>query len=134
MLACSMHSSGDVGAPGDAAKLRSQAVRSAPYRLVFLSNERATTMRHQTQPDTASPHLLAATVLWLLTGAVLLLSTALPLHTDLLGWTPAFWLLGAPLIMLLALQPGLPRQLLLACRPHRRAMHAVACHGRSAPR
>ncbi len=91
-------------------------------------------MRTQPRPNTASPRLLGATALWLLAGAALLLTTALPLHTDLLGWTPAFWLLGAPLIMLLALQPELPRQLLLLCRPHRRAVHAVVWHGSSVPR
>ncbi len=91
-------------------------------------------MRNNPMPAKASARLLGATVLWLLAGGALLLTTALPLHTDLLGWTPAFWLLGAPLIMLLALQPGLPRQLLLLCRPHRRAMHAVVWHGSSLPR
>lgn len=97
-------------------------------------NERASTMHTQPRPDTASPRLLGATTLWLLAGGALLLTTALPPHTDLLGWTPAFWLLGAPLIMLLALQPGLPRQLLRLCRPHRRAVHAVVWHGSFVPR
>lgn len=91
-------------------------------------------MRTNPLPANASHLLLGATVLWLLAGGMLLLTTMLPLHTELLGWTPAFWLLGAPLIMLLALQPGLPRQLLLRCRPHRRTVQAVVWHGSSLPR
>jgi len=86
-------------------------------------------MRTKPLPANVSPSLLGATVLWLLAGGALLLTTALPLHTDLLGWTPAFWLLGAPLLMLLALQPGLPHQVFSLCRPHRRAMQAVVWHG-----
>ena len=67
--------------------------------------------------------LLGASALWLLGGASLLLSTLIPAHTETLGWTPAFWLLGAPLVVLLALQPSLPRQLLARCRPARRVLH-----------
>ncbi|WEN15493.1 hypothetical protein PY254_02105 [Rhodanobacter sp. AS-Z3] len=73
-----------------------------------------------------SPHhqrLLGASALWLAGGASLLLTTLIPAHTETLGWTPAFWLLGAPLVVLLALQPALPRQLLMLCRPQRRALH-----------
>lgn len=91
-------------------------------------------MRTRPLPANASPRLLGATVVWLLAGGMLLLTTMLPLHTELLGWTPAFWLLGAPLIMLLALQPGLPRQLLSRYRPHRRAVQAVVWHSSSVPR
>jgi len=82
-------------------------------------------------PALSSPHqqrLLGAAVLWLLGGGALLLSTLVPAHTDLLGWTPAFWLLGAPLVVLLALEPALPRQLLVSCRPRRRGVHGVAWH------
>jgi len=65
--------------------------------------------------------LLGASLLWLLAGAALLLTTLVPVHTHALGWTPAFWLVGAPLVMLLALEPSLPRQLLgLLFRPRRR--------------
>ena len=67
-------------------------------------------------------------MLWLLGGAALLLTTLVPLRTDLLGWTPAFWLLGAPLAVLLVLEPALPRQLLALCRPHRRALHGSVWH------
>jgi len=79
----------------------------------------------------SSPHhqgLLAATVSWLCAGGFLLLTTLVPARTALLGWTPVFWLLAAPLIVLLALQPGLPRQLLRRRPLHR--LHAVhTVHG-----
>lgn len=82
-------------------------------------------------PALPSPHhqrLLGAAVLWLLGGGALLLSTLVPAHTDLLGWAPAFWLAGAPLVVLLALEPSLPRQLLALCRPRRRMVRSVAWH------
>jgi len=64
--------------------------------------------------------LLGAALLWLLGGSALLLTTLVPAHTDALGWTPAFWLVGAPMVVLLALEPSLPRQLLALLRPRRR--------------
>jgi hypothetical protein len=76
------------------------------------------TRRHQ--------RLLGIALLWLIAGAALLLSTLVPAHTALLGWTPAFWLLVAPLSLLLTLEPSLPRQL-LALR-HRRPLQRVAWH------
>ncbi|MDE2249092.1 MAG: hypothetical protein KGJ96_11015 [Xanthomonadaceae bacterium] len=83
-------------------------------------------MHSRSFPAKASPRLLGASVSWLLAGAVLLLTTALPARTDLLGWTPAFWLLGAPLIMLLAQR----RRLRLAPGSrHRRAAPALPWHG-----
>jgi hypothetical protein len=83
-------------------------------------------MRTQTS-DAARHHRLAAgALLWLLAGAVLLLTTLVPARTDLLGWTSAFWLLGAPLALLLVLEPRLPRDLLaLALRRRPRARQAV---------
>lgn len=70
--------------------------------------------------------LLGAALLWLLAGAALLLTTLAPLHTEALGWTPAFWLVGAPLVVLLALEPSLPRQLLgLRLRSRRRPAAAL---------
>jgi len=69
---------------------------------------------------TRRERLLGATLLWLLTGGLLLLTTLVPARTDEFGWTPAFWLVGAPLIVLLALEPALPRQLLALVRPRRR--------------
>lgn len=74
-------------------------------------------MRAQTTP-TNHALLLGMLTLWLLAGSLLLLSTLVPAQTDLLGWTPTFALLLAPSIMLLALEPTLPRQL-LALRRHR---------------
>jgi hypothetical protein len=76
------------------------------------------------RPTTRIAHherLLGAALLWLLGGAALLLTTLVPVHTNTLGWSPAFWLIGAPLVVLLALEPSLPRQLLtLLFRPRRR--------------
>jgi hypothetical protein len=82
-------------------------------------------------PTLPSPHhqrLLGAAMLWLLGGGALLLTTLVPPHTELLGWTPAFWLAGAPLVVLLALEPALPHQLLTLCRPRRRARHGMVWH------
>ncbi|MFC5581518.1 hypothetical protein [Rhodanobacter terrae] len=82
-------------------------------------------------PTLPSPHhqrLLDAAMLWLLGGGALLLTTLVPPHTELLGWTPACWLAGAPLVVLLALEPALPRRLLTLCRPRRRARHGMVWH------
>ena len=76
-----------------------------------------TSARHQ--------HLFGIAALWLLGGGVALLSTLVPAHTDALGWTPAFWLLGAPLVVLLGLEPSLPRQLLALCLPRRRVRSTI---------
>jgi hypothetical protein len=77
-------------------------------------------------PSLRHQRLLGAAMLWLLGGGALLLTTLVPPRTELLGWAPAFWLLGAPLIVLLMLEPTLPRQLLALCparrRPHRTAV------------
>lgn len=87
-------------------------------------------MRQPSWPDSHRLQLRAATVLWLLCGAFLLLTTLVPMHSARLGWTPAFWLLGAPLIVLLGLQPELPRRwLVAAARPRRRrTRHQAAWH------
>ncbi|WP_199097732.1 hypothetical protein [Dyella sp. ASV21] len=76
-------------------------------------------MRRSTDA-THHERLLGGALLWLLAGTLLLLTTLVPAHTRLLGWTPAFWLVGAPLVVLLVLEPGLPRQLLTLLRPRRR--------------
>ncbi|MHA6205727.1 hypothetical protein ACXU4B_14980 [Dyella soli] len=73
-----------------------------------------------TSPTTRHERLLGAALLWLLAGAALLVTTLVPARTKGLGWTPAFWLLGAPLVLLLVLEPALPRQLLAVLRPRRR--------------
>jgi hypothetical protein len=72
--------------------------------------------------------LLGAALLWLLAGAVLLLTTLVPAHTDVLGWTPAFWLICAPMVVLLALEPSLPRQLLALLGTRRRRSRPLAWH------
>jgi hypothetical protein len=78
-------------------------------------------MRQYRESQARHHRLLAAALGWLVAGAVLLLSTLVPARTELAGWTPAFWLLGAPLALLLALEPGLPRAVLaLALRRGRR--------------
>ena len=87
-------------------------------------NERIHQMRPQTPHASRHAHLLAAAMLWLLGGGALLVTTLVPVRTDLLGWTPAFWLVGAPLAVLLVLEPSLPRQLLA----RRRERHSAAWH------
>ena len=80
-------------------------------------------------PSPRHQRLLGDAMLWLLGGGALLLTTLVPLHTELLGWTPAFWLLGAPLVVLLVLEPTLPRQLLALRQSRRRHMlHATVWH------
>jgi hypothetical protein len=70
--------------------------------------------------------LLAASLVWLFVGSVLLLSTLVPAHTAMLGWAPMFWLLWAPLSVALTLEPTLPRQLLALRRSRRRsAQHLI---------
>jgi hypothetical protein len=76
------------------------------------------------QPSQAShQRLLAAALSWTIAGIVLLL-TVVPMHTRMLGWAPTFWLIGAPLIVLLVLEPSLPRQLLAL----RRQRHTASRH------
>jgi hypothetical protein len=76
------------------------------------------------QPSQAShQRLLLAALSWMLGGLVLLL-TVVPMHTRMFGWAPAFWLVGAPLIVLLVLEPSLPRQLLAL----RRQRHSASRH------
>lgn len=76
----------------------------------------ATSMRHVRIPTAAA---------WLALGSLLLVLTPLPAHTATLGWAPAFWLVGAPLCVLLVLEPRLPLRLLAAAlRPWRRPRQA----------
>lgn len=77
-------------------------------------------MRHPPIDPRRHPRLLATAVLWLFTGSVLLATTVVPTYTDLLGWTPFFWLFAAPLAVALTLEPRLPQQLLKLRRQHRR--------------
>ncbi|MGH8160354.1 MAG: hypothetical protein ACREPQ_19750 [Rhodanobacter sp.] len=85
-------------------------------------------MRPQPLPASHPSHLLGSAALWLLCGSALVLTTVVPMHTALLGWTPAFWLIGAPMIVLLALKPTLPHRLLLSARPPRHALDRVVWH------
>jgi hypothetical protein len=81
------------------------------------------------QPSHVShQRLFGATLLWLLVGGASLLTTLVPMQTRLLGWAPAFWLVGAPLIVLLVLEPGLPRRLLALRRPRCSASRSVLWH------
>jgi hypothetical protein len=65
-----------------------------------------TSMR-KSMPESNHPsRVLAASLAWLAGGSTLLFSTAVPAHTAMLGWTPAFWLLAAPLLVLLATLHG----------------------------
>jgi len=78
--------------------------------------------------DASHQRLLVAAMMWLLTGSFLLITTLVPVYTDILGWTSAFWLVGAPLIVLLTLEPSLPRQLLALRRPRQPSLRAVMWH------
>ncbi|MEO9079012.1 MAG: hypothetical protein ABI268_06825 [Rhodanobacter sp.] len=69
--------------------------------------------------------LFTGAMVWLLGGSFLLLTTLLPAHTELLGWAPLFWLSGAPLSVLLALEPGLWRRLIT----RRRVRQLSTVHG-----
>jgi peptidoglycan/LPS O-acetylase OafA/YrhL len=84
---------------------------------------------HPTVIDTARrPRLMASAVLWLIAGVVLLSTTLVPAHTEFFGWTPMFWLLGAPLAVLLTLEPRLPRQLLRLRQSRRRTSSRLIWH------
>lgn len=82
-------------------------------------------MRSHTDKSDPRARLLALSLLWLLAGSVLLVSTLVPAHNPWLGWTPFFWLFVAPLSVALTLEPGLPRQLLSLCKPRRRRASAL---------
>lgn len=77
-------------------------------------------MRITTIDHRRHERLLAIALLWLVIGAALLATTLVPAHTTLLGWAPLVWLLAAPLALLLILEPGLPRALLMPRRTRRR--------------
>jgi len=81
-------------------------------------------MRHAL-PFPHHPRLVAVAVLWLAVGALLLLTTLVPAHTALLGWTPLFWLVGAPVVALLGLEPALLPAL---ARRRRRISHGAVWH------
>lgn len=82
-------------------------------------------MRNRSTTSIHHQRLFTSAALWLVAGGFLLLTTLLPAHTDLLGWTPLFWLIGAPLSVLLALDPGLLRRSVT----RRRARRLSTVHG-----
>jgi hypothetical protein len=63
-------------------------------------------MRPSKSGSMQDARLLAAAAMWLIVGGFLLLSTLVPAHTAMLGWTPAFWLVVAPLLALLSMANG----------------------------
>lgn len=86
-------------------------------------------MRSPLLPSLHHQRLFAAAVVWLCAGSFLLLTTLVPAHTSLLGWTPLLWLLASPLMVLLVLEPRLPRQLLRRRRSRPvQAIHGVIWH------
>lgn len=80
------------------------------------------------KPTDSARHdrLLAAALLWLLAGTLALLTTLVPVHSQALGWSGAFWAVLAPLALLLTLEPALPRQCLAAVRRPRARRTASA--------
>ena len=69
--------------------------------------------------------VLGGVLLWLLAGSAMLLTGLVPAYLAALGWSLTFWLVLAPLTMLLVLEPGLPRQLLARWLSPRRASRAM---------
>jgi hypothetical protein len=72
------------------------------------SDQELAMSRRSESPITSDPLTLAAGT-WLACGMVLYGLTPLPLHDATLGWSPAFWLLAAPLMLLVAKVALLPR-------------------------
>jgi hypothetical protein len=64
--------------------------------------------------DTLTPRRTVALIAlaWLAGGFLLLLLTPLSGRSETLGWTPTFWLLLAPMSVLVAIKPRLPLDLL----------------------
>lgn len=76
-------------------------------------------MRSQPLDSRRHERLLATALLWLGTGSALLASTLVPAHTALFGWAPLVWLVATPLALLLIVEPGLPRDAMLAWQARR---------------
>lgn len=82
------------------------------------------------RPDIVS--LAAAT--WLACGVVLLGLTPLPLRDANLGWSPAFWLLAAPFLLLIAKRLLIPLRSPISVRrlsrpPRHSSVQATRRHG-----
>lgn len=61
-------------------------------------------MRRHTRSESTHPHdvLMLAAATWLACGIVLFGLTPLPWRDATLGWSPAFWMLVAPCVLLAA--------------------------------
>jgi hypothetical protein len=59
-------------------------------------------IRPATSPDRLPDALSLAAATWLACGVVLYGLTPLPWRDATMGWSPVFWLLAAPLLLLLA--------------------------------
>lgn len=68
--------------------------------------------RATSTPSAYRQRVLGGLVLWLFAGGALLAGGLLPMHCALLGWSLPYWLLLAPVMLLLTLEPSLPRRLL----------------------
>jgi hypothetical protein len=70
--------------------------------------------KEPTMHDMLTPRRTVALIAlaWLAGGMLLLLLTPLSGRSDALGWTPVFWLLLAPMSVLVTLKPRLPLDLL----------------------
>ena len=67
-------------------------------------------MRRQRLDSRRNERLLATALVWLGGGSALL------------GWAPLVWLVATPLALLLIVEPGLPRDALLAWQTRRGAL------------
>jgi hypothetical protein len=78
-------------------------------------------MRHAIRSESSHPHdvLTLAAATWLACGIVLFGLTPLPWRDATLGWTPAFWLLAAPCVLLVARRAFPPRTEATQRRPVR---------------
>jgi len=68
-------------------------------------------MHRHARPESTPSHdaLTLAAATWLACGVVLFGLTPLPWRDATLGWSPAFWLLAAPCLVLIARQAFPPR-------------------------
>jgi hypothetical protein len=83
------------------------------------------TRRSLPLPHAEYDALTLASTTWLACGLVLLVLTPLPLHTATLGWSPAFWLLLAPALVLCTRR--------LSMRWHSLVRRAPSAHRASRP-
>ena len=79
------------------------------------------TFHRRREPDALT--LAAAT--WLAAGLVLLGLTPLPLHDPRYGWSLAFWLLAAPVVVYASLRMRVP--------VHGQALRGRTAHGSQRP-